>query len=208
MPLFKSILIDSQTVVKIWHITESYDWLSDGVKLEQPSIDRLKGMKSEVHQRGFLSVRHLLLDAGYTDADLYYNTFGKPHLNDGKHISITHSFEYSAVIISDKFVGIDLEQRREKIKRIAHKFCDYELQYAGSNQPDAVHALTKIWCVKEAAYKWMAKPGLSFKDHVLVVPFSSKDDTTTAWIITTTEKHRLTAHLLGLEGYDCAFIYS
>jgi hypothetical protein len=30
-------------------------------------------MKSEMHQRGFLSVRKLLQTAGYTDFDLYYD---------------------------------------------------------------------------------------------------------------------------------------
>ena len=58
-------------------------------------------MKSDLHQRGFLSVRHLLKEVGYSDADLIYDEFGKPHLKDGKHISITHSFTFSAIIISD-----------------------------------------------------------------------------------------------------------
>ena len=62
-------------------------------------------MKSELHQRGFLSVRMLLVEFGYTDEDLVYDSFGKPHLKDGKHISITHSYNFSAVVISSKAVG-------------------------------------------------------------------------------------------------------
>jgi hypothetical protein len=45
-------------------------------------------MKSELHQR-FLSVRKLLQEASYNDFDLSYDELGKPHLKDGKHISIT-----------------------------------------------------------------------------------------------------------------------
>jgi hypothetical protein len=51
------------------------------------------GMKSELHQRGFLSVRKLLQEASYNDFDLSYDELG-PHLKDGKHISITHSYQF------------------------------------------------------------------------------------------------------------------
>jgi len=52
-----------------------------------------------------VSVRHLLAEAGYTDHDLYYTENGKPHLKDGKHISITHSYTFSAIIVSTQAVG-------------------------------------------------------------------------------------------------------
>ncbi|HNQ27892.1 MAG TPA: 4-phosphopantetheinyl transferase, partial [Aquaticitalea sp.] len=116
MPLYKTLNPNTFTTVKIWKITETYDELAKPVKLRKVSEERLKGMKSELHQRGFLSVRHLLAEFGYADEDLFYDDNGKPHLKDGKHISITHSFEFSAVIVSNNAVGIDIEKQREKIK--------------------------------------------------------------------------------------------
>ena len=117
MPLYKSISVNSQTTVKIWKIEESYSDLLQPLNLKPQSLERVLGMKSELHQRGFLSVRHLLHEFGYTDQDLFYDDNGKPHLKDGKHISITHSFTFSGVIVSDKEVGIDIEKQREKIKK-------------------------------------------------------------------------------------------
>jgi hypothetical protein len=55
------------------------------VQLNEKNCIRLEGMKSEMHQRGFLS--KLLQTAGYTDFDLYYDELGKPHLKDDKYIS-------------------------------------------------------------------------------------------------------------------------
>ena len=92
MPLYKSINVNSQTTVKVWKIEESYNDLIQSLNLKPQSLERVLGMKSELHQRGFLSVRHLLREFGYTDQDLYYDDRGKPHLKDGKHSSITHSF--------------------------------------------------------------------------------------------------------------------
>ena len=80
MPLYKSISVNSQTTVKIWKIEESYDDLIQPLDLKPQSLERVLGMKSELHQRGFLSVRHLLREFGYTDQDLFYDENGKPHL--------------------------------------------------------------------------------------------------------------------------------
>src|SRR5690606_3318951 len=124
MPLHQIITISQATKVYIWKITESFEELSSQVALKPMCQDRLQAMKSTLHQRGFLSVRMLLMRAGYTDFDLYYDQNGKPNLKDGKHISITHSFDFSAIIVSDQNTGIDLEQQREKIFRIADKFTE------------------------------------------------------------------------------------
>ncbi|MFH6767638.1 4'-phosphopantetheinyl transferase superfamily protein [Gaetbulibacter aquiaggeris] len=208
MPLYKSITPNSQTTVKIWKITESYDELMASISLKPENAIRVLGMKSELHQRGFLSVRCLLLAFGYKDADLFYDENGKPHLKDGKHISITHSFTFAAVIISESMVGIDIEQQRDKITMIAHKFIDYEFNYLTEVDVDYMKKLTAIWCVKESLYKLFATPGLSFKKHCLVIPFSINDETTVAWIDYKNRKQRYNINFLEFEGFTCAYAIS
>ncbi len=206
MPLYKTIQPDSQTVVKIWKIAESYDDLMQPLDLKPNSLKRVLGMKSELHQRGFLSVRHLLREFGYTDQDLYYDENGKPYLKDGKHISITHSFIFSGVIISDAEVGIDIEKQRPKITIIAHKFVDYEFNYLAENNVDYINKLTVIWCIKESLYKLFATPGMLFREHFLVIPFMLEDKETVAWIDYQNKKHRYNTHFLEFEGFTCAFV--
>jgi len=205
MPLYKTLNPNTQTTVKIWKITESYSDLLSPIKLREESMKRVLGMKSELHQRGFLSVRHLLAEFGYTDADLFYDENGKPHLMDGKHISITHSFIFSGVIVSDNFIGIDIEKQREKIGRIAHKFMDYESQYLDIQDELYVRKLTVIWCIKESLYKLFATPGLSFLQHTLVIPFMIEELSTVAWIDYKKQKHRYTTKFIEFEGFTCAY---
>ena len=206
MPLYKSITPNSQTTVKIWKITESYKDLFEPLDLKSNSLERVLGMKSELHQRGFLSVRHLLRDFGYTDQDLYYDKNGKPHLKDGKHISITHSFTFSAIIISDAEVGIDIEMQREKIGRIATKFVDYEFQYLEKESDCYVRRLTVIWGIKESLYKLFATPGMLFREHFLVIPFLIDDGETVSWINYNNKKYRFNANFLEFEGFTCAYV--
>jgi len=206
MPLYKSISVNSQTTVKIWKIEESYDDLFQPLDLKPHSLKRVLSMKSELHQRGFLSVRHLLREFGYTDQDLYYDDNGKPHLKDGKHISITHSFTFSGVVVSDKPVGIDIEKQREKIGVIAHKFVDYEYNYLKPTDEDYINRLTVIWGIKESLYKLFAVPGMLFKEHFLVIPFMMKDENTIAWIDYKDKKYRYNTAFIEFEGFTCAYV--
>jgi 4'-phosphopantetheinyl transferase len=206
MPLYKTITPNSQTTVKIWKITESYEALMQPITLRGESTKRVLGMKSDLHQRGFLSVRHLLAEFGYTDADLFYDCNGKPHLKDGKHISITHSFTFSGVIVSDTEVGIDIEKQREKIGVIAHKFIGYEFDYLVDTAEDYINKLTIIWCIKESLYKLFATPGMLFREHFLVIPFMVKDDETVAWIDYEDKKYRYNSHFFEFEGFTCAYV--
>ena len=181
MPLFKKIEFNAATQIYIWKITESYEQLFQEVSLNPICEARISNMKSEMHQRGFLSVRKLLEEAGYTDFDLYYDAFGKPHLHDDKHISITHSHHFSSIIISDEVVGIDIELQREKIVRIADKFCNAEFQYLNREEKLAyIRKLTVIWGAKEAIFKIQNEKGISFKDHIGVDVFDLNQTETTA----------------------------
>lgn len=173
MPLFKTITVNKTTKVYIWKIDESFDELSKNIELTQKCQKRVNGMKSDLHRRGFMSVRHLLAEAGYTDFDLYYSDSGKPHLKDGKHISITHSFTFSGIIVSDDIpVGIDIEKQRDKIVKIAHKFTPIEEYRTIANHDALVQKLTIVWGAKESLYKIYNQEGLSFLKNIVVNDFS------------------------------------
>ena len=176
MPLYKTIILSPSTQILVWEITESYQDLLEAVVLNESNLNRLNCMKSEMHQRAFLSVRKLFQEVGYTDFDLFYDEFGKPHLHDGKHISITHSHQFSAIILSDQVVGIDIELQREKIIRIADKFADNEFSFLNPEEKtEYIRKLTVIWGAKEAIFKIRNERGISFKDHIIVEPFGMDD---------------------------------
>lgn len=182
MPLYKTIHHNSNTQILIWNITESFEQLNQEVQLNEKSQLRLNGMKSEMHQRAFLSVRKLLALAGYSDFDLYYDEFGKPHLIDEKQISITHSHHFSAIIVSNEAVGIDIEMQRDIILKIVHKFVnDEELnRLQKTDLTDYIKKLTVKWGAKEAIFKIKNEKGISFRNHIEVAPFELNQTQTTA----------------------------
>ena len=208
MPLYQKISVDTNSVVLVWKISESFNDLFRAVSLKDNSLARLEGMKSESHQKGFLAVRMLLQEAGYTDLELYYDEFGKPHLSDGKNISISHSFDFSVIMLSDKNVGIDLELRRDLIKKIALKFAEEAFVYeCETNSAEYISKLTVIWGVKEAVFKVRNEVGISFKDHIFVSPFEMSQFKTKALLDFMDTKQNFEVHFTEIENYTLVWLW-
>lgn len=178
MPFYKSIELQSDTTAHFWKIDEEYNALFRSVILKDVSLARLEQMKSESHQKGFLAVRMLLQHLGYTDYDLYYDESGKPHLKDGKHISISHSNLFSCIAISDQNIGIDLEILKEKTLKIAPRYMDVKHLENLSKKEQLIKA-TIVWGIKESVFKVKNQVGISFLDHIFEDEFSIEDKKTT-----------------------------
>lgn len=209
MPLYKTITVSEAIRVYIWKVEETEDELSQGIDLTPVCQQRLDSMKSEMHRRGFLSIRHLMGEAGYKDEDLYYDEGGKPHLKDGCNISISHSHQFTGIIVSgEQEVGIDIEMQREKILRIANKFTPLKEYRTLANTDALIRKLTIVWGAKEALYKIYAKKGLSFLHHVDVKDFSFDDSTTTAEILYHGNQAHFDINFLEFEGFTCVYAIS
>ena len=174
MPLLKTIALNHYTQLLVWKITETFDELFHSVALKDVSLARLEGMKAESHQKGFLSVRRLLMEAGYNDFDLYYDEFGKPHLKDGKHISISHSNDFSIIVLSEVNIGADLEILKDKTVKLAPRFMDIA-HLKNLNDDDLLRKATVVWGIKESVFKIKNEIGISFKDHIFENDFSLAD---------------------------------
>ncbi len=205
MPLHKVLLLSNTTKLYLWKITEDFDTLFNQVRLKPSSLERLKSMKSESHQKGFLAVRMLLQHNYYTDFDLFYDEFGKPFLKwkDGSlnledkqikdeaipnyqfqttnylHISISHSNEFSAIAISEQKVGLDIEKLKGKILKIASRFMDTS-HLEGLSEEEKIKKATVVWGIKESIFKIKNEAGISFLYNIFENPFSFEDNNATA----------------------------
>ena len=196
MPFYKEIIINEHTVAYFWKITEDITWFNEKSVLNDNSKLRLQSMQSVPHQKGFLAVRMLLQHINLTDYDIYYDAFGKPHLeekgkkekggilelNIKKHISISHSHEFSCICISSKPVGIDIEIGKEKTLKIASRYMDIT-HLDNLTVADKIKKATIIWGIKESIFKLKNEKGISFPKHIFERPFKLEDKKGTAQLI-------------------------
>ncbi len=206
MPLHSIINPNATTQIYVWKIEETFEDLFDEVALNDVNLIRLNTMKSEQHQRGFLSVRKLLQGAGYSDFDLHYTQDGKPQLKNGKYISISHSHEFATVIISDQKVGIDLEICKEKVLKIAPKFMNID-HLGNLSEPNQIKKATVIWGVKEAIFKIKNEKGISFPDHIFEEKFNLSDKKTTAQLRFNNLIENFNIHFEEIENYILVYAF-
>jgi 4'-phosphopantetheinyl transferase len=160
MPIALKIEEKNATIL-IWEITETLEELQAlGEKVNTASHT------SEKRKKEYL-VTILLLNKISPNTVITYNKFGAPELDNGKHISISHSKELVAIIINEKETGLDIEQISEKALRLSSKFVS-EINLANLTKEKA----TLIWCCKEAVFKWHQKGGVDFIKDIIIPKFS------------------------------------
>jgi len=196
MPFYKKINVNEHTVAYFWKITEDILWFNEKSVLNDNSKLRLQNMLSVSHKKGFLAVRMLLQHIDLSDFDLFYDAFGKPHLEvEGqkskdkifereikKYISISHSHDFSCICISNKPVGIDIEKCKEKTLKITSKYMDVS-HIDNLSLADKITKATIIWGIKESIFKLKNEKGISFPKHIFESPFQLADGKGTAQLI-------------------------
>jgi 4'-phosphopantetheinyl transferase len=212
MPLHSIINHNIDTQIYVWKIEETFEDLFDEVALNDLNLIRLNTMKSEQHQRGFLSVRKLLQEAGYSDFDLQYSPEGKPQLKpNSRHIepveiSISHSHEFSTIIISNRKIGIDLEICKEKVLKIAPKFMNID-HLENLSEPDQIKKATVIWGIKEAIFKIKNEKGISFPDHIFEEKFNLIDKKAKAQLRFNNQIENFNIHFEEIENYILVYAF-
>ncbi len=166
--------VDDDTEFAIWKIEEEPEELYKQLQLdegEKAYYEQLKAGKRNLHWLGTrVLLRKMLKTDEYIDCKV--DAHGKPYLVSlPYHISLSHSFDYAAVMIGKDPVGIDIEQVKEKVERIAHKFMRKEELGFISDQYK-IPQLYVCWCAKEAVYKCFGQQEVSFLDNILLEPFN------------------------------------
>jgi phosphopantetheinyl transferase len=173
MSLFLKKKLNDATL-GVWEIKESVEELWKSVNLTEQELKYYSYLRSDTRRQHWLSYRLILPHLLKVDelTGIQYDESGKPFLNNGlKHISVTHSGRFSALIASTKkSVGIDMEQMSPKIFKVAHKFLnDCELRIVFSEY--AMEGLYVIWAAKEALFKLYGKRDIQFREDIRIFPF-------------------------------------
>ncbi len=207
MPIYKTITIDEHSRLLLWNIEESLEELYNGINLSQASLDRLDNMKSLVHKKGYLAVRHLLRKEGLSDMDLYYEDSGKPLLNNGKCITISHSHNFAAILVSNVCMGLDIEKQQDKILQIANKFTPIHEYRTLANDDAIIRKLTLVWAAKEAIYKCYSTKGVSFLNDIDVHDFDLGSPNTRATLQFNGQKHVYEVHFIEFEEFAGSYVF-
>jgi len=166
--------ISPGTFFALWKIEECVEELRAKLQLKKHEEEFLQSIHHDKRKLHWLGARVLLRAMLNTNTYIDYGVDiqGKPFLiNFPYSISISHSFDYAAVMVSEQYqVGIDIELISPKIEQVAPKFLlPNELNFIEFNH--RIEHLYACWCAKEAIYKLNGKRGVSLLNDIRLNPF-------------------------------------
>ena len=157
MPLLRIIKRDEATI-GLWEMVEGeFDSYTDDY-LRGAIREAEKKYKSNARRMEYICERALLKDMmNGRIVKIFHNEDGKPMLNNGLNISISHTRGYIAIILSEtKNVGIDIEYVSDRVEKIASRFMRED------ESADDIISLLVHWCAKETLYKLFSSEHLDF----------------------------------------------
>ena len=206
MPVIVQKSISNNISLSIWSIEESLDFFLSNLRLTKNCEQRLDKLKSDEMKKQFLAVRKLIQLNEISLDSLRYSSEGIPFLNNEKNISISHTKGFSAIAISPKPVGIDIQDFRDKILNISTKFINSE--EIDLIDPSSIKELTLVWCIKEATYKVCRKPGLDFKDEIKIQSISDNLTHSIIKVEKLDKKHFYESFNITESDYICSIVQS
>ena len=174
MPIVKDFDLNFNSRVIIWEITELETQLISMLKLSKKDKTLFNSIKLVSKRKEFVVIRLILNFLNIEINDLIYDSFGKPVLKLKKFISISHCLNILVLAVSKNEIGVDIEKERKKISIVKQKFLSrFENNFLIKTDQDKM--LTRIWTSKEAVYKIINMPGISFKKNIIINPFKLND---------------------------------
>lgn len=159
MPLIFKEKVEEDVMLGMWRIDEDINEFShiallpDSLKLEIAEFTSMQ------RKREVLAVRCLLNNIFGHYVGLNHNKDGKPYLENGYNISISHSKDVATVIVSSKRkVAIDVEYISQRVERIVSR-----LLREDENPQNLIEEIL-YWCTKETLYKFYSEEHLSLAD--------------------------------------------
>jgi len=160
--------------ILLWKIEEDANFYLQYLKLTPYDIAEIDKFLIEKRKLQWYASRYTLKQMLYTDeiVHLLKNEQGKPFILDSHlQLSLSHTNTITAAMTNPSLkVGIDVEQIKEKVKRVANKFTT-DIETAKMTVENEIAYLITIWSAKESLYKLYGNKRLDFRDHILLKSF-------------------------------------
>ena len=168
--------IPGYTHIVLWKLEYNISILEEKYSFSNAERESYNAIRNQKRRIQWLNIRLMLEKMIGERKEIIYNNNGKPFLKDfSRHISISHSGDYIALILSENHkTGIDIEVYNDRILNIKNKFLsERELEKVFNN--DLVYYLLLLWNAKEVMYKINDRKYLSFKENMYIPYFEPRN---------------------------------
>lgn len=99
-----------------------------------------------------------------------HDEYGAPQVDTPNiYISISHSRDRVALLISDTPCAVDIEDATRNFRNVASKYLSRTEQLLA----ERYDLFAEMWCAKEALYKYYRKGGLDYVEQILILGYDA-----------------------------------
>ncbi len=199
MPLLNDLIPNESLLCKLWRIKDSEEIMDPNNELNSEDYQIFLERKANHLRRQFLASRKLI---GLINPKLKISYKEEiPILSDNRNVSISHSDEIVTILISkENGIGVDIEKIKNKVHSVASKFLSSnEIRFFGRDP--STRQLTRAWTAKEAIYKALRKPGISFSENIILDEFNDKAQSANAKFISSDQETTFKLYFYDLDDY-------
>ena len=183
MPLIAKKKLGPVAELLLWKITEDEEQLRADIFLHPSDQRKFSGIKNPRKKMEFLALRQCLRCYFGEPPEVFYRESGKPYLQNGYQLSMSHAYPYAGIILSRQCqVGIDLETERENFRRIAPRYMS-EVENRSLQEDTALAQMIHYWGAKEVMVKITGNRRLHFRSQLRIAPFLYRSRQTTTGLI-------------------------
>ena len=134
-----------------WKIEEDIDELITELQPDENERKEIGKINNEKRKKQNIAARIMLNKCAKKKIKLNYFSNGRPFCTKYNHISISHSGAYCVLLTSNNNIGVDIQYKNNKIKKLSSKFIHTKEE--SIVKQEKMKNLHFIWCAKEAIYK-------------------------------------------------------
>ncbi|MCQ2218102.1 MAG: 4'-phosphopantetheinyl transferase superfamily protein [Paludibacteraceae bacterium] len=175
--LFSKEHFDDGSILALWKMEESEEELLAYFDIRQEEYRQyISKFPFKKRRQEFLTSRVMLKVLTGCENEIQHDEDGKPSIEGNPmKISISHTSGYLAILLhSNAIVGIDIEQKRDKIFRVKNRFLS-EFELANTNKENEMDHLLLQWSAKESMFKMMNQRDIDFQTDLHIEPFLMND---------------------------------
>lgn len=101
-----------------------------------------------------------------------HDEYGAPQVDTpDTYISISHSRDRVALLISDTPCAVDIEDATRNFRNVSSKYLSLSEQILA----ERYNLFAEMWCAKEALYKYHRKGGLDYVEQISILDYDADD---------------------------------
>lgn len=154
--------------------------LREGATAEDRAI--VEAFSSAHRRREVLAWRSIVRRELGSDCAIGYDEWGAPVVDTSDtYIGISHCRDLVAVVISDSPCAIDIEERSRNFEGVCARYMTEQERSLSTD----VDWPAKVWCAKEALYKYYRKGGVEIREDIKILGYDADSESLQAAIFDT-----------------------